>query len=81
MLDFLNEFCILINEMQKIIRILTIAVRHAPLGQASYPLARILIFHIFKKTIRRLAILAALQTPPRQECERETEKDEERSTK
>ena len=40
-----------------------------------------LFFHIFKKTIRRLAIIAALQTPPRQECERETEKDGERNKK
>ena len=40
-----------------------------------------LFFHIFKKTIRRLAIIAALQTPPRQECEREAEKDGEREIK
>ena len=55
MLEFLYAFCILITELQKIIRFLTITVRHGPLGQASYPLARILFF-LTKKELRFLVI-------------------------
>ena len=58
MLEFLYAFYIPINELLKIERFLSITVRHAPLGQASYPLAGIPIpllgfldvFQILKKT-------------------------------
>ena len=41
MLDFLYALYIPINELLKIQRFLSVTIRHAPLGQASYPLAGI----------------------------------------
>ena len=41
LLEFLYAFCILTNGLLKIIMCLAITVLYAPLGQASYPLARI----------------------------------------
>ena len=68
LLEFLYAFCILINEVRKMIRFLNITVRHAPLGQASYPLAGIPIcfLHIPIDELTKKAMVSChyRPTPP-----------------
>ena len=47
LLEFFYAFCFLTVGLLKIIRFLAITVLHAPLGQASYPPARIPICFMF----------------------------------
>ena len=66
MLGFIYVFQIPIDELTKKLRFLAIAALHRPLGQASYPLARILIFFqipIDELTKKKFLAITVLHSP------------------